>query len=122
MPPSPAVTAACSGADLTAATGQSVRRSGRTDSRRLPTRTAASPAGPAAGDPGNPGHDDDLLTISEVTAWLRVSRTTFYRWRLTGAGLAVVRLPGGGVRIRRSDLHRWLRSRLEQLPEENTDR
>lgn len=107
---------------MTAGTGQSVRRTGRTDSRRRRTRTAAAPVGPAAGDPGGPGHDDDLLTISEVTAWLRVSRTTFYRWRLAGAGLAVVRLPGGGVRIRRSDLHRWLRARLEQQAEENTDR
>jgi excisionase family DNA binding protein len=107
---------------LTAGTRQSVRRTGRTDSRRRRTRTAADPAGPAAGDPGSPGHGDDLLTISEVTAWLRVSRTTFYRWRLAGAGLAVVRLPGGGVRIRRSDLHRWLRARLEQQAEENTDR
>lgn len=107
---------------MTSGPGQSVRRSGHTDSRRPRTRTAASPARTAAGDPGNPhpGHGDDLLTISEVTAWLRISRTTFYRWRLTGAGLAVVRLPGGGVRIRRSDLHQWLRSRLEQLAEENT--
>jgi excisionase family DNA binding protein len=104
---------------LTTGTGQSVRRSGRTDNRRRRTRTAASPA---AGDLSGPGHGDDLLTISEVTAWLRVSRTTFYRWRLAGAGLAVVRLPGGGVRIRRSDLHRWLRARLDQQAEENTDR
>ena len=97
---------------------RSGRRSGRTDSRRPRTRTATDPAATEPGDPGSTAAHDDLLTISEVTAWLRISRTTFYRWRLTGAGLAVVRLPGGGVRIQRSDLHQWLRSRLEQRPEE----
>lgn len=105
---------------MTSGPEQSGRRYGRTDSRRPRTRTAADPAATDTGDPGSPGHDDDLLTISEVTAWLRISRTTFYRWRLTVAGLAVMRLPGGSVRIRRSDLHRWLRNRLEQQAEENT--
>jgi integrase len=41
-----------------------------------------------------------LLTIDEVIAELRVSRAAFYRWRRQGAGPAVVRLPGGGVRVR----------------------
>jgi predicted DNA-binding transcriptional regulator AlpA len=63
----------------------------------------SSPAGP--GDP--------LLTIDEVIAELRVSRAAFYRWRRQGAGPAVVRLPGGGVRVRRSALAAWLR-RLEE--------
>jgi len=48
-----------------------------------------------------------------VIAELRVSRTAFYRWRRQGAGPAVVRLPGGGVRARRSALTAWLR-RLEE--------
>jgi predicted DNA-binding transcriptional regulator AlpA len=47
-----------------------------------------------------------------VTAELRVSRAAFYRWRRQGAGPAAVRLPGGGVRVRRSALTAWLR-RLE---------
>ena len=47
---------------------------------------------------------DELLTIEEVIAELRVSRATFYRWRRRGTGPAAVRLPGGGVRIRRSAL------------------
>jgi len=50
-----------------------------------------------------------LLTIEEVTSELRVSRAAFYRWRRQGAGPAVVRLPGGGVRVRRSALMTWLR-------------
>jgi excisionase family DNA binding protein len=48
-----------------------------------------------------------------VTAELRVSRATFYRWRRRGTGPAAVRLPGGGVRVRRSALTAWLR-RIEQ--------
>ena len=54
-----------------------------------------------------------MLTIDEVIAELRVSRAAFYRWRRQGAGPAVVRLPGGGVRVRRSALTAWLR-RLEE--------
>jgi predicted DNA-binding transcriptional regulator AlpA len=54
-----------------------------------------------------------LLRIEEVIAELRVSRAAFYRWRRQGAGPAVVRLPGGGVRVRRSALVAWLR-RLEE--------
>ena len=48
-----------------------------------------------------------------MTAELRVSRAAFYRWRRQGAGPALVRLPGGGVRVRRSALSQWLR-RLEE--------
>ena len=76
------------------------------------TRTAPGrpPATPAEG-PGTA--DDPLLTIDEVIAELRVSRAAFYRWRRQGAGPPAVRLPGGGVRVRRSALTAWLR-RLEQ--------
>ncbi|MHB1433632.1 MAG: helix-turn-helix transcriptional regulator [Streptosporangiaceae bacterium] len=47
--------------------------------------------------------------MDEVIAELRVSRAAFYRWRRQGAGPAAVRLPGGGVRVRRSALTAWLR-------------
>jgi excisionase family DNA binding protein len=73
-----------------------------------PGRPPATPDG----EPGTPG--DPLLTIEEVTAELRVSRAAFYRWRRQGAGPALVRLPGGGVRVRRSALTAWLR-RLEEV-------
>jgi excisionase family DNA binding protein len=65
-----------------------------------------------AGDP------DDLLTITEVTATLRVSRSAFWRWRRRGTGPPVVRLPGGGVRIRRADLAAWLAGRQHDNQEE----
>jgi hypothetical protein len=48
-----------------------------------------------------------------VIAELRVSRAAFYRWRRRGAGPTVARLPGGGVRVRRSALTAWL-GRLEE--------
>jgi len=77
------------------------------------TRTAPGrpPATPDE-EPGTTG--DPLLTIKEVTAELRVSRDAFYRWRRQGAGPPAVRLPGGGVRVRRSALTAWLR-RLEEM-------
>ena len=97
---------------MTGRAEQSVRRPGLTDGPPPGTQTAPGrpPVTPAEG-PGTA--DDPLLTIDEVIAELRVSRTAFYRWRRQGAGPAVVRLPGGGVRVRRSALTAWLR-RLEQ--------
>ncbi len=78
-----------------------------------PPGTRTAPGRPLAAPGAGPGTaDDPLLTIEEVTAELRVSRAAFYRWRRLGAGSAVVRLPGGGVRVRRSALSAWLR-RLE---------
>ncbi len=57
-----------------------------------------------AGDP------DELLTLTEVAAELKVSREALYRWRRRGTGPPAVRLPGGGVRIRCSALTEWLRT------------
>jgi excisionase family DNA binding protein len=57
-----------------------------------------------AGDP------DELLTLTQVAAELKVSRQALYRWRRRGTGPATVRLPGGSVRIRRSALNQWLRT------------
>ena len=96
---------------MTRRSERSVRGRGPTDGP--PPGTPTAPGRPPAtpdGDPGTPG--DPLLTIEEVTAELRVSRAAFYRWRQQGAGPAVVRLPGGGLRVRRSALTSWLR-RLE---------
>jgi len=100
------------GPDLTGRAERSVRGRGPTDGP--PPGTPTAPGRPPATPDGEPGTaDDPLLTIEEVTAELRVSRAAFYRWRQQGAGPAVVRLPGGGVRVRRSALTAWLR-RLEE--------
>jgi predicted DNA-binding transcriptional regulator AlpA len=61
---------------------------------------------------------DELLTIDEVIAELRVSRAAFHRWRQQGIGPASLRLPGGAVRIRRTVLAEWLRG-LEDDPKEH---
>ena len=63
-----------------------------------------------------------LLTIEEVIAELRVSRAAFYRWRRRGTGPPAVRLPGGGVRIRRSALRQWLRRLRTTQQQEDTAR
>jgi len=96
---------------LTRRAERSVRRGGPTDGPRPGTPTAPGRP-PATPDAGPRTADDPLLTIEEVTAELRVSRAAFYRWRRQGAGPPAVRLPGGGVRVRRSALTLWLR-RLE---------
>ena len=56
------------------------------------------------------GDADELLTLDEVAAELKISREALYRWRCRGTGPPSIRLPGGTVRIRRSDLTRWLRA------------
>jgi len=53
-------------------------------------------------------------------ALLRVSRQALYRWRRRGDGPPVITLPGGTVRIARSDLETWLRARqINQSREDN---
>ena len=105
-------------AGLTPRPEQSAGGSGRTYRHRQRTRTArdTAPATPADEPAVAPGA---LLTIEEVIAELRVSRAAFYRWRRRGTGPAEVRLPGGGVRIRRSALQAWLHC-LEQPQQEDT--
>jgi excisionase family DNA binding protein len=61
---------------------------------------------------------DELLTIEEVIAELRVPRSTFYRWREKGIAPRVMKLPSGAVRIRRTALDEWLRG-LEDDQEEH---
>ena len=61
----------------------------------------------------NVGRQSDtgtLLTIAEVIAEIRVPRATFYRWRQLHKGPRSIKLPNGDVRIRRSELERWLAS------------
>ncbi|MGW2366357.1 helix-turn-helix transcriptional regulator [Streptomyces sp. NPDC001667] len=50
-----------------------------------------------------------MLTIPEVIKELGdVPKATFYRWRQIGKGPKSIRLPNGSVRIRRSELERWI--------------
>lgn len=58
---------------------------------------------------------NDKLTIQQVCDELSVSRSTFYYWRQLGKGPRCLRLPNGGIRVRRSDLDTWLDG-FEELP------
>jgi len=55
---------------------------------------------------------DQLLTVAEVLAELRVSRSTWYYWRQVGKAPRAIKLPNGELRIRQSVLREWL-GRLE---------
>nr|WP_051105816.1 helix-turn-helix domain-containing protein [Parafrankia discariae] len=57
---------------------------------------------------GKQSSQDEWLTVADVTAEVRVPRSTFYRWRQMGLGPRSVKLPNGDVRIRRSWLDAWL--------------
>ena len=52
----------------------------------------------------------EQLTIAEVCAELKVSRSTFYYWRQIGKAPKCLVLPNREIRIRRSDLDAWLES------------
>ncbi len=56
---------------------------------------------------------DEWLSIGQIAAELRVSRSTVYYWRQTGTGPRATRLPNGELRIRRSVLDAWLADREE---------
>ncbi|MGW7610325.1 helix-turn-helix transcriptional regulator [Streptomyces sp. NPDC054766] len=50
-----------------------------------------------------------MLTIDQVLAELGdVPRATFYGWRQRRKGPKAIKLPNGAVRIRRSELERWI--------------
>jgi excisionase family DNA binding protein len=103
---------------LTAPGEPSVGRADRSDRCRRRARAAGTPVPDVPADErDDPAGSDRLLTIGEVIAELQVSRAAFYRWRRQGTGPAAVRLPGGGVRIRRSALRQWL-GRLEDPSQE----
>ncbi|MFE6841088.1 helix-turn-helix transcriptional regulator [Streptomyces sp. NPDC057686] len=56
---------------------------------------------------------DEMLTIPQVVEEIGVPRATFYRWRQCKKGPKSIKLPNGSVRIRRSELTRWLEMREE---------
>ncbi|WP_371406321.1 helix-turn-helix domain-containing protein [Kribbella sp. NBC_00662] len=48
------------------------------------------------------------LTIAELCAELGISKSTFYEWRTKGVAPKCIKLPNGEIRIRRTELERWL--------------
>jgi excisionase family DNA binding protein len=54
--------------------------------------------------------DDELMTVAEVAALLKISEVTVRRWIVQGE-LSAVKLPGRGIyRVRRSVIDRLLGS------------
>jgi predicted DNA-binding transcriptional regulator AlpA len=50
----------------------------------------------------------DKLTLAQVCAELRISRSTFYDWRAKRKAPRCITLPNGSIRVRREELDRWL--------------
>lgn len=53
---------------------------------------------------------EEMLTIPQVIEEIGVPRATFYRWRQLRKGPKAIKLPNGSVRIRRSELERWMQA------------
>lgn len=54
------------------------------------------------------------LTVADICAELGISKSTFYDWRAARKAPCCIKLPNGGLRVRRADLERWLESREGQ--------
>jgi predicted DNA-binding transcriptional regulator AlpA len=54
---------------------------------------------------------DDKLTVADICADLRISRRTFYEWRMKGTGPECIPLPNGELGVTLSEYQRWLDSR-----------
>lgn len=54
---------------------------------------------------------DEKLTVEEVCTELKIARSTFYDWRAKRRGPRCITLANRELRIRRSELDRWLNER-----------
>ena len=50
----------------------------------------------------------DKLTLAQLCEELQIARSTFYDWRAKGRAPKCIKLPNGDLRVRRTDLERWL--------------
>ena len=50
------------------------------------------------------------LKIEDGCAELDIARSTFSEWRAAKKAPRCIKLPNGAIRIRRTDLERWLKS------------
>ncbi len=61
----------------------------------------------------------NILTTQEAARYVRLSKPTLERFRISGDGPRFAKL-GGAVRYRRDDLDAWLASRLIQSTSQNS--
>ncbi|MFG1785830.1 helix-turn-helix transcriptional regulator [Rhodococcus oryzae] len=57
---------------------------------------------------------DEKLTLKEVLAELKITRSTFYDWRAKGRAPRCLKLPNGDLRVRRSVLDAWIDAHEEE--------
>lgn len=55
--------------------------------------------------------DDELMTTQELCDWLKISRTTAWKWRNEGMPHIGT---GKRLRYRKSDIEKWLQERQKQ--------
>lgn len=79
-----------------------------TPSRRRSTRPTASRPETSTRPPSSRPGSREQITIAELCAELKISRSTFYDWRAKGRAPRCLKLPNGDLRIRRTDLDAWL--------------
>lgn len=64
--------------------------------------------------PTNPwGEQTPLLTIEEVSEFLRIPVSSLYRWRSAGSDAPPAIRLGRHLRFRRSDIEAWLEGRTK---------
>jgi excisionase family DNA binding protein len=56
--------------------------------------------------------DDDLLTVQDLANWIKVPVDTIYGWRSRGQGPKGIKM-GRHVRYLRSEVYRWLTTRVD---------
>lgn len=55
-----------------------------------------------------------LMKLDEVLEELEVTKSTFYAWKATGRAPKTIKYPNSKLRIRRSDLDKWLAEHEEK--------
>ena len=55
----------------------------------------------------------EMLTLAEVCAEIKVSRSTFYEWRAKGAAPKCYKIDNGELRVSREDLDEWWSERRD---------
>jgi excisionase family DNA binding protein len=86
-----------------------------------PCPCAVSQVAPGGGSPDTTRSADPrlwpspLLTVDEVAAWIRTTRSTLYAWRRRAQGPRAI-MVGKVLRYRRGDVERWLEDHTDRRP------
>jgi predicted DNA-binding transcriptional regulator AlpA len=64
-------------------------------------------------EPTDDERTDPLITVTDITKELSITRNTWNKWRATGQTPLMHRLPNRSLRCRRSDFDQWVASFVE---------